>query len=288
MIDIDLDHLGLATHDLERARDVYRRLGFTTTRKSTHRGPVPPHGETGPWGSGNYCIMLERGYFELIGVTDAGLPHPMVASRLDKYAGLHIVALGCRDGDAVAADLRARMTGIAEPYDLVRDVPYGPKDGEAREGRFRIYQIDEEALPEGDCFLIEHRSREVLWQPDLMDHPNRVTGLAGVTICVGDLERSQARYAALCGEDGVRQGGEARYDLREGSIRLIDAATLAMRYPGVAPPCLPWVAAVSFSGADRGAITDLLADNGVSYNLHADGLPWIAPEQAEGAIVEFE
>lgn len=287
MIDIDLDHLGLATHDLDRARDVYRRLGFTLTRKSTHQGPVPPDGETGAWGSGNYCIMLGRGYFELIGVTDASLPHPMVAERLDKYAGLHIIALGCRDGDATAASLRGRMTGVAEPYDLVRDVPYGPNDGEVRQGRFRIYRIDETALPEGDCFLIEHRSREVLWQPALMDHPNGVTGLAGVTICVGDLDRSRARFAALCGADGDWRDGEARYDLAAGSIGLLDEATLAARYPGVAPPSLPWVAAVEFAVADRAALRRLLADNGVPVNLGRDGAPWIAPEHAEGAILRF-
>ena len=284
MIDFDLDHLGLATHDLDRAADVYRRLGFTLTRKSTHQGPVPPHGETGPWGSGNYCIMLKRGYFELIGVTDPSLPHPMVAARLEKYAGLHIIALGCRDGDAQAAALRERMAGVAEPYDLVRDVPYG--DG-AREGRFRIYQIDEAALPEGDLFLIEHRSREVLWQPELMDHANDVTGLESVTICVSDPDQSRARFAALCGEDGVRQDGGVRFDLAAGSISLVDGAGLAARFPGAAPPCLPWVAAVAFAVADQDALRRRLADNGVPVNLGRDGAPWIAPHHGEGAIIEF-
>ena len=280
---IDLDHVGLATHNLDRARDVYRRLGFTCTAKSTHQGPVPPHGETGPWGSGNYCIMLKRGYYELIGVTDPSLPHPMVAARLEKYAGLHIIALGCQDGDATA--LGERMAGVAAPYDLVRDVPYG--DG-AREGRFRIYQTDEETLPEGDCFLIEHRSRDVLWQPDLMDHANGVTGLAGVTICVGNMDQSRARFATLCGEDGDYQDGEARFDLAAGSISLLDEATLAARYPGVAPPSLPWVGAVTFAVEDRQALTDLLEANGVPFHPGPDGAPWITPDHAEGAIISFE
>jgi hypothetical protein len=216
----------------------------------------------------------------------------MVAARLEKYAGLHIIALGCRDGDAEAAALRKRMAGVAEPYDLVRDVPYGPKDGNTREGRFRIYQIDEAALPEGDCFLIEHRTRDVLWQPDLMEHANGATGLAGVTICVGDLDQSRARIAALCGEDGDDQDagkdGGVRFDLAAGSIGLLDEAALTARYPGVAPPCLPWVAAVTFSVDDRQALTSLLADNGVSFQPGRDGAPWIAPDQAEGAVIEFD
>ena len=284
---IDLDHLGLATHDLDHGRDIYARLGFTLTAKSTHQGPVPPHGETGPWGSGNYCIMLKRGYYELIGVTDPNLPHPMVAARLEKYAGLHIIALGCEDGDAEAAALRERMAGVAEPYDLVRDVPYGAKHGDVREGRFRIYQIDETALPEGDCFLIEHRSRDVLWQPDLMEHANGVTGLEGVTICVGDLDQSRARFAALCGKDGDDQDGGVLFDLAAGSISLLDEAALGMCYPGVAPPSLPWVAAVTFALDDRQALADLLAANGVPFNTGPGGNPWIAPDQAEGAIIEF-
>ncbi len=282
---IDLDHVGLATHDLERARDTYARLGFTLTAKSTHQGPVPPHGETGAWGSGNYCIMLKRGYYELIGVTDPSLPHPMVAARLEKYAGLHIIALGSRDGDTAAAALGARMASVAAPYDLVRDVPHG--DG-TREGRFRIYQIDEEALPEGDVFLIEHLTREVLWQPDLMEHANGVTGLAGVTICVGHMDRSRARFATLCGEDGDYQDGEARFDLAAGSISLLDEATLAARYPEVAPPCLPWVGAVTFAVDDRQALTGLLAANGVPFNLGPNGAPWITPDQGEGAVIAFE
>lgn len=281
---IDLDHVGLATHDLDRARDVYARFGFTCTAKSTHRGPVPPHGETGPWGSGNYCIMLGHGYFELIGVTDPSLPHPMVAARLENYAGLHIIALGCQDGDAAAADLRGRMAGVAAPYDLVRDVPYG--DG-AREGRFRIYQIDEEVLPEADCFLIEHRSRDVLWQEDLMQHANGVTGLAGVTLCVGDMDKSRARFAALCGRDGDYRDGAARFDLAAGSISLLDEAALAARYPGVTPPCLPWVGAVTFAVDDRQAVTDLLEANDVPFNVGQNGAPWIAPDHGEGAIIEF-
>ena len=40
MIDVDLDHVGLATPDLDRARAAYQRLGFRLTRRNSHVGPV--------------------------------------------------------------------------------------------------------------------------------------------------------------------------------------------------------------------------------------------------------
>ena len=287
MIDIDLDHVGLATADLDRARDAYRRLGFRLTRRSSHSGPVGEDGAVGPWGTGNHCAMFRRGYFELIGITDAALHHDHLAARLDKYGGLHLIALGCADGHGLAAALGARIDGVAAPYDFSRDVPHG--DG-AREAGFRIVQLDNDIWPDGDLFFIQHLSREVLWQPDLLDHPNGVTALAGVTICVADLAASRARFATLLDDagdgGGAAAGGEARFDLRAGWLALIDEAALAARYRGVTPPVLPWVAAVSFEVADRRGLADLLAANGVGAH-HGDGALWVAPDDAEGAVVEF-
>lgn len=285
---IDLDHLGLATADLDAARDIYRRLGFTLTAKSTHQGPVPPHGETGAWGSGNYCMMFERGYFELIGVTDPALPHPLVASRLEKYAGLHIIALGCQDGDAEASALNNRAAGlVADQYELGRDVPQGVDGACTREGRFRIYQIDDGIMPEADFFLVEHMTRDVLWQPALTTHANGVTGLRGVNILVDDVDRAGARFSPLFDQPGEGSQGALCFQLDSGSVSLIDGAALGLRYPGVVPPCTPWVAAVEFAVSDIEALTSLLADNGITATPTDDGAVWITPEQAAGAVVRF-
>ncbi len=277
MIDVDLDHIGLATADLDRARVVFERLGFLLTPKSFHAGPTGDDGGYGPWGTGNYCAMFKRGYFELIGITDPALYHDHLTERLDRYGGLHLIAMGSNDGHGLARTLDARIDGIATPYDFTRDVPFG--DG-AKEGSFRIVQLDGEAFPDGDMFFVQHLSREVLWQPDLLSHPNGVTDLAGVTICVADVAASRGRIAALL--DGGGDGG--RFDLAAGSVELIDQAALAARYPGMTPPAMPWVAAVEFNAADMAALTALLAGNGVTTNQIADGGLWV---EAEGAVMVF-
>jgi hypothetical protein len=221
--------------------------------------------------------MFKRGYFELIGITDPALYHDHLTERLERYAGLHLIAMGSDDGHGLARTLDARIDGIAAPYDFTRDVPFG--DG-AREGSFRIVQLDGAAFPDGDMFFIQHLSRDVLWQPDLLTHPNGVTDLAGVTICVADVAASQGCIAALL--DGGGDGG--RFGLAAGSVEIIDQAALGARYPGITPPAMPWVAAVDFTVADMAALTGLLAGNGVATNQTADGGLWV---ESEGAVVVF-
>ena len=79
----------------------------------------------------------------------------------------------------------------------------------------------------------------------------------------------------------------ARFDLAAGSISLLDEAALGLYFPGVAPPCLPWVAAVTFAVDDRQALSGLLEANGVAVNPGREGAIWIAPDQGEGAVIEF-
>jgi hypothetical protein len=52
------DHALIGTRDLAEARTRFERLGFATT----------PLGRHGGWGTGNHCILFQRGYIELMGV----------------------------------------------------------------------------------------------------------------------------------------------------------------------------------------------------------------------------
>src|SRR3954451_8491215 len=53
-----IDHTLVGVQDLEAARKVWQTLGFTVTPRGRHIG----------WGTGNYCIMFESGYVELLGI----------------------------------------------------------------------------------------------------------------------------------------------------------------------------------------------------------------------------
>jgi catechol 2,3-dioxygenase-like lactoylglutathione lyase family enzyme len=285
VIPLELDHVGLAVRDLDAARAIFERLGFTLTDQGVHRGPVGPDGAIGRWGTGNHCAMFRAGYFELIGIVDPARHTQHLEAMLAAYAGLHLVALGCADAAAAAGALAGRVAGLAAaPYDLRRPVPCGD---DMREARFRILQLDGETWPEGDLFLIEQQTRDVLWQPALMDHANGVTALAGVTLCVPDVAATRKRLAGLVGGEGEPCDGGVSFALDQGRITVTDPPGLAARWPGVVPPVLPWVAAVSLATTRLTALPGELAANRFTATPGHGGSLWIGPDESVGAIVEF-
>src|SRR6056297_752380 len=173
---MDLDHAAVVVADLARGSAAFARLGFALTPRGLHRGPLPPDGRIGAWGSGNHCAMLRQGYLEVLGVADPAGHKPHLERRLARYEGLHLIAFGTPDAAADAAAL----PGVQPPQDLSRAVPLaGGGEGIAR---FGIANLDAEAYPEADFILIEQRTPELLWQPALLDHPNGALALAGVTL----------------------------------------------------------------------------------------------------------
>ncbi|MFT4465451.1 MAG: VOC family protein [Sodalis sp. (in: enterobacteria)] len=63
-----------------------------------HAGTSEADGKIVPWGSGNHCAMFAQGYFEIIGLMDADMPSN-VKKMVERYEGLHIVAMQCPRAD---------------------------------------------------------------------------------------------------------------------------------------------------------------------------------------------
>jgi hypothetical protein len=56
---IGIDHAVVMVKDLDQAAENYKRLGFTVSPRGTHSAHM---------GSGNYTIMFDPDYMELLGV----------------------------------------------------------------------------------------------------------------------------------------------------------------------------------------------------------------------------
>ena len=64
-----IDHLVIAVRDLDRAREAYRRLGFTLTPEARH-----------PFGTKNSLVQLDGAFLELVAIGDpAAIPEPTPA-----------------------------------------------------------------------------------------------------------------------------------------------------------------------------------------------------------------
>ena len=274
-----LDHVAVVIPDLARAGKTFERLGFRLTPQSSHKGSLRPGGPLEPFGSGNHCAMFAQGYLELLGITDPNRYTGEVTPLLQRYAGLHLVALGCRDARQAARELGQRLGAELGIRELGRDVPQ--VEGGTKPAMFRIVGLPAGSFPEAKLFLIEHATPEALWQRALLDQPNGVTGLAGAVLCVSSPAETRQRLSRILG----RADAGGRFTLARGTIEVIDRQEFAARYGGE-PRALPMVAAARFTVSDIAATARDLRAKGVPLE-ESGGRIRIGPETAEGAILEF-
>lgn len=283
--ELTLDHVALVVSDLDRASKMYSRMGFKLSPRSSHKGRLEPDGPVEPWGTGNHCAMFATGYLEILGITDKERHSEHVQILLDEYEGLHLIALGCAEAEAEASNIRLRLGKGAEPYAVSRDVPMA--DGSSKQATFNILQLPDESFPEADLFLIEHRNRDVIWQPDILSQPNGVLGLSEVIVCSDDIQDTAGRLTAALGLSPTGGNDALVFEFTHGTIKIITPSALGVLFVDIQPPKLPWVAAVEFLVADTGATGKFLQENGFKVRKLRDDSVWIDTTQADGAVVIF-
>lgn len=280
---LTLDHVALVTPDLGSSKKDYKALGFQLTRESSHKGRVTPDGPVVPWGSGNHCAMFERGYYEILGLTDPNRYHDHFKAALDRFHGVSLVALGCDDAAAFYTERKDRTPGLQKPVEVGRDVPYGQS---TREGLFRIAHLDEEAFPEAELLFIEQATPDVLWQRKLLSHPNGVLGLSGITICSEQPEETAARFEGCTGLGGTAVDGYPYFSLDEGYVTISDPDVMAKSYTEAVLPAVPSVAVVRLRVQSVDETRTFLEEGGVTPHPSAAGI-WVRPERTGGVILEF-
>jgi catechol 2,3-dioxygenase-like lactoylglutathione lyase family enzyme len=236
----DLDHVAVATKDFTALQAAYERLGFRLTPLSQQSGALRPGEKDQLWGTGNRCAFLRQGYVELLGVVDPALPLNRLDTYLERYEGMHVLVFGTDDAEATARRLGVPLARIA-------------RKAEGVEVGFRLARL---AFPEGRVQFCQHLSREVLWAPRWLDHPNGALALAEAFLHVADPEESAARYAAVLGVAPSREPDAFRFKLAHGA--------LTIRGPEGAPS-LPYMAgfAVEVESLDR--VRRLLDAAGVAF-----------------------
>lgn len=269
-----LDHVGIAGPDLDALAAAYEALGFRLTPRAQHRAPGPD-GVVRPIGTGNRCAMLGRGYLELIAVVDPALPSNTLERFLARYHGIHILAFAIEDAEAELARLRAGGIAIPGIAWLER-----PVEGPAAAGLARFARLPLPEAPEGRIQLIRHLTPDLLWQPPLLEHPNRAVALEEVVIVVADPAEAARRFAALVGIPPTAAEEGAMIVLPAGRVRF----TAGEAFPGVAAPCRPFIAGVVLATADGGAAIRRIAGAGGRETAAGFLIP---PERAGGAAIVF-
>ena len=179
-----IDHLVIAVKDLAQAAKDYEQLGFTVVPGGQH-----------PVGSHNVLISFQDGsYLEIIAFYREAVDHRWW-EPLKK--GERLVDF-CFQTDDLRGDtqtLKGAGVAINEP------VPWSRKRPDGYELKWLL------SLATGSHrgvapFLIEDVTPRTERIPQQFNHKNGVTGIARITIAVGDLAESEKWYGALLGASG--------------------------------------------------------------------------------------
>lgn len=270
-----LDHTVLLVRDLDRAAAQFQRLGFALTPRGHHTG----------LGSSNNCAMFgNRDYVELLGLSPERGKRPFYEAFLRQREG--VVGLAFRTSDARVMRERIAAQGFAPPPPVAFGRPVAT-GGIIRDARFVTTEADTNTTAGMRLFFCQHETPELVWLPDLLSHPNGVTGILAVLI-LDQEDRLAEICARLLGLPLERDGTLTL--LRAGPHRLefLSPASAAERYPGdpVLGAARPAVAGLRLKTQDFAATDRLLRTAGIKMERQA-GRIVVPSTEALGAILEF-
>jgi hypothetical protein len=276
---IGIDHAVVVVQDLDKAAENWKRLGFTVSPRGTHSARM---------GSGNYTIMLDPDYMELLGIlveTDHNAPTRAFLAK--RGEGIERIAFTAVDSAAGAEEIRARGYEPVGPVDFER--PVTMPDGSLSAAKFRIFQWPIAEAPGGlRIFACQHKTRETVWIPELMKHANGAKRLKRALVVSPEPAKDAAHLARMIDRE-VRVEPDGAVSVPSGSDRadfvFLNKDQLGGRYPEVPLAGLP----------ERGGAGLVLATNDLaaaekavgSAGIRSGGCVCVAPAAANGTLLAF-
>ena len=256
-----LDHTGQMRADLDAGAAALERLGFLLSPETPQQGAVPGEDGMRPWATANRCALFREGYLELIGIRAPDRFNPWTRF-LARYEGIHIAAFRCNSADEAWPGLAAQ--GFAPPVQRARSTPAGDM-------RFRNIFSEDASWPEGRIIVIEHQTPEVLWRPELLEHPNGALALRQCLFVSDRPDELASRLAAF----GAELAGCAA----------LSAEAYADLFPGEAAPPLPCMAGHVITFVDLDRAIRLMEGNGVPVGRDSLGRAFVSPAHNNGAVM---
>ncbi|HEV7881624.1 VOC family protein [Bradyrhizobium sp.] len=276
---IGMDHAVVVVKDLDKAAGNWKRLGFTVSPRGTHSAKM---------GSGNATIMLDPDYIELLGVlaeTEHNAPTRAFLAR--RGEGIERIAFTAVDSTAGAEEIRARGYEPVGPVDFER--PVTMPDGRLSAARFRIFLWPIAEAPGGlRIFACQHKTRETVWIPELMQHANGAKHLEQVLVVSPEHAKDAAHLARMIDRE-VKAEPDGAVAVLSGSDRadfvFLTKDQLGRRYPEVPLAGLPerGGAALVIATSDLAAAEKALGSAGV----RSGDAVCVVPAAANGTLLAF-
>lgn len=214
-----VDHSIIGVGNLEIARIVWQRLGFTLTPRGRHIG----------WGTANYCIMFEHDYIELLGVVDPTQPLNGLDHFLERRQGLLTLAFGTANAQVLHSDLQEIGIATETPKALSRklELPKGPV-----EPRFSLLHLPEAVTPGLKTFAVQHLTPELLRKPEWLIHPNDAAEVISYTLICPNADEASRIWKKLFPKSAAKNVvtlGKTEIAFKEGTSPRLSDMTVRVR-----------------------------------------------------------
>lgn len=276
-----LDHVVVnARDDMDRAAEIYRKLGFTLTPRGFHS-----------LGSMNHLAMFGTDYFELIAV-----PKNATSGRLDllNYGiGLNGLVFGTEDSAATYAELEKAGLPFDPPVEFTRPVEFegGPNGTQVGEARFRTVRMKAGHVPYGRIYFCHHFTRDLVWRDEWRHHANGTVAVARAIIVEPDPGKAAKLYATMFGADAVRPMRDGmKVVIGNSSFDIITERALQIEFGRSVPdpegrPA--YMAGLTFRTSSLAKAGKALEAGGIMGVTRHGGRIIVPASQAMNSIVEF-
>ena len=276
---VGIDHAVVVVRDLDQAAEHWKRLGFTVSPRGTHSAKM---------GTGNYTIMLDPDYIELLGVlveTEHNIPTRTYLAK--RGEGIERIAFTAVDAAEGAAEIRARGYEPVGPTDFER--PVTMPDGRPLTAKFRTFQWPIAEAPGGlRIFACQHKTRDTVWIPELMKHANGAKRLKQALVVSPEPAKDAAHLSRMIDRD-VKADPDGAVAVPSGTNRadfiFLTKHQLSRRYPETSLAGLPerGGAGLVLATSDLAAAEKAAGSSGV----RAGDTVCVAPAAANGTLLVF-
>jgi len=270
-----LDHVVInARDDMDRAADIYRRLGFTLTERGYHS-----------IGSMNHLAMFGTDYLELIAV-----PKGATSGRLDLLdfaSGLNGLVFGSEDSAVTYGALSKAGVPVEPPVEFTRPVKY---DGGQGDARFRTVRMRSGVVPYGRVYYCHHFTRDLVWRDEWRHHANGTVAVQRALIVEPDPAAGAKLYADMFGPEAVRdiKGGKSVV-IGNSRFDIVTEAELKAQVGDAAPDPMgrtAYMAGLTFRTTSLARAAAALTAGNIAFTQSAGRL--IVPaKEAVNAVIEF-
>ncbi|MCB1486982.1 MAG: VOC family protein, partial [Bauldia sp.] len=196
-----IDHLVVAVHDLDGAREAYARLGFTLTPEAKH-----------PFGTANSLVQLGGSFIELLAIADkdkipeaAGDAFSFAAFNrdyLEAREGISMLALKSDDPARNRADFAERGLPAYAPFRFGRTAR--APDGEEKDVAFSLTFTGDRRIRDAGFFTCKNEHPENFWRPAYQTHGNGATRIEAVVMVARDPADFHEFFFYFTGQHSMR------------------------------------------------------------------------------------